>query len=174
MDNLENLKSDLPAIVSKLQVKFPYAYIWCMQSKGLSIDLTFKNESIDSTPEKSGTVISVFNGRSVIEYVIDSLKIDDIKKAADELIKDELTYPFEGSYNKDDSKIIKDFFTKEEIPLQTLESSKKFETLKDRFEIVKGLDLLNGRIFYRETLVHNLFVDKDKILYQYVPRIVEY
>lgn len=170
---MAELRPSLPGIVEKAEKTAPYFAALLSSRSGARITIDNREEQVKELfiPPTAGTVLTVFDGKTIYERAVAGYSLKDVSKAADDLMAS-------GSYDKSykpspQQERRGDFTTKAHIDPFSMPMQQKLDRLRQLHARAKGLDarIVNARVFYLEMNEFSVFNNRWADLAQKVTRV---
>jgi TldD protein len=167
---MADLRPSLPAVVGAARQKAPYFSVLLSSRQGLGIRVDNRQEQITELAPSEGTVVSVFDGKTMTERAVGGFDQAEIERKTKELLHstsfNEYTFPNGGGRRGD-------FVTHLKIDPLELSTQEKLDRCRALHAKLKGLDtrIVNTVVTYGEANEYSLFVSHASDLAQRVQRV---
>ncbi len=178
MQAIKNIEPLLKQLVKNMEQTVPYAAAWAQDTLGERLMMDTRESRAEALERQQGAVLTVFTGRSFLEYAINGLATcefcDRLTAAGEELVQSALT---EGivdiGLNIDPgASLTKDFITDSEIDPEQVPLAVKMTALEELRDDLQSRDkrVVNATAFMAHVKSCELFVNRTRRLYQELPR----
>ena len=170
---MAELRTSLPGIVEKAEKTAPYFAGLLSSRQGTRITVDNQEEQVTDLffPPAAGTVLTVFDGKTIFERAAAGYSLKEVSKAADDLVAS-------GSYNKSYKPSAQperraDYSTQAQLDPLSMPMQEKLDRLRKLHQRAKGLDarIVNARVFYIEINEFSVFNNRWADLAQRVTRV---
>jgi len=166
------VRKELIKAVSSLEEQFSYASALSEVTRGLRIKKYKEETKIIQIPTKSGVVLTVFDGEKFIESSITEVTPSNLENLVKNL-KKEVT-PHKKLFNVTPGEpVCENFYSPMKINFLKVELPEKIEKLDELFNKISAIDqrIINVEIRYEEDITDKLFINRNKLLFQSIPRL---
>lgn len=178
MKSIKEIAPILADLVRDLEKTVPYAAAWAQDTSGERLMMDSREARAEALERHQGVVLTVFTGRSFLEYAVNGMASDDfcdrlraggkalIRAALAEGIVDLGLHPDPGS------PLAKDFIVSPEIPPAAIPLEQKMAVLQELRDDLQAREprLVNATAHYSQVQCCELFVNRHRRLYQELPR----
>lgn len=170
---MAELRPSLPGIVEKAEKTAPYFAALLSSRQGTRIVVDNQEEQVTDLffPPAAGSVLTVFDGKTIFERAVAGYSLKDVSKAADDLLTSE---NYDKSYKPTAQRERRgDYFTNALLDPLTMPMQEKLDRLRELHKRAKGLDprIVNARVFYIEINEFSVFNNRWADLAQRVTRV---
>ncbi len=170
--DIKQLKPILKTAVEKLEEKFPYASAFVGDTSGRNIFVSNHEKGASFIQPEKGITLTIHNGENFIEESFDDLSQEKVNEVVNKLLSNYEVSKKQTMEIDPGEKIEKDFFIEMKIDPETIELEellKSAEMWKDK--LIKISDkIVNGAVRIGHQKVKELFVNRNKTLYQELNR----
>lgn len=168
--DMAELRSALGAIVDQRQKRAPGFRVLLSSKHGLQIQIDNREEQVVEGTPSAGTVLSVFDGRTIYERAIVGFHREDVQRAADQLLNE---VHFADYQPVEEPPQKGDFETPMQIDPADLSIQEKLDRCRELHRRIKGRDprIVNIQVRYIELSEHAVFASQSSDLAQRVQRV---
>lgn len=170
---MAELRPSLPGVVEKAEKAAPYFAALLASRQGMRITIDNREEQVQEffIPPTAGSVLTVFDGKTIYERAIAGYSLKDVSKSADDLVNSD---NYDKSYKPSAQQERRgDFTTKAQIDPFSMPMQEKLDRLRQLHARAKGLDarIVNARVLYLEMNEFSVFNNRWADLAQRVTRV---
>ena len=165
------LRSDLSAMVARVETRAPYGAVLLSARQGVSIFVDHNEERVTEQPPRAGAVVTAFDGVTMRERAIGGFDRSQVERAARELAN-EATFADHAPIDSGPERR-SDFVTPVQIAPDSLSTQEKLERCRELHRRARGLDtrLVNVQVTYVESSELSVFRNRAADLAQRVQRL---
>lgn len=170
---MAELRAGLPGIVEKAEKTAPYFAGLLSSRQGTRITVDNREEQVADLffPPAAGTVLTVFDGKTIFERAVAGYSLKEVSKAADDLVASE---SYDRSYKPSAQPERRaDYSIQAQLDPLAMPMQEKLDRLRKLHQRAKGLDarIVNARVFYVEINEFSVFNNRWADLAQRVTRV---
>jgi TldD protein len=170
---MAELRPSLPGLVEEAEQKAPYFAALLSSRRAMRIFADNNEEQVDEVffPPTAGTVLSIFDGKTIYERALAGFSKKEITKAAEELIA---TTNFDKTYKPEaQPKRRGDFTNEAKLDPVSMPVKEKLERVRNLQKRARGLDprIVNARVVYIEMNEQSVFNNRWADMAQRVTRV---
>lgn len=170
---MAELRTRLPGIVGKAEKTAPYFAALLSSRQGTRVTVDNREEQVTDLffPPAAGTVLTIFDGKTIFERAVAGYSLQDVSKAADDLVTSEA---YDKSYKPSAQPERRgDFTTQAQLDPLSMPMQEKLDRLRQLQQRARGLDarIVNARVFYIEINEFGVFNNRWADLAQRVTRV---
>jgi TldD protein len=170
---MAELRPSLPGIVEKAEKQAPYFAALLSSKQGTRVLVDNNEEQVTDLffPPAAGTVLSVFDGKTIYERAVAGYSLKEISKAAEDLVTSEAyDKSFKASAQPERRG---DFSTQAKMDPLSMPMQQKLDRLRELQKRARGLDprIVNARVLYIEINEFSVFNNRWADLAQRVTRV---
>jgi TldD protein len=178
MKNIKEIEPMLADLVRELEKTVPYATAWAQDTLGERFLMDSREARAEALERQQGAVLTVFTGRSFLEYALNGLATcefcDRLTAGGKKLVAAALAEGIVdiGLSLDPGSAMRKDFLTRSEIPADRIPLGEKMAALRELRDDLQARDprVVNATAVYAQVTCSELFVNRSRSLYQELPR----
>jgi TldD protein len=178
MISIKEIEPLLANMVRELEKTVPYAAAWAQDTLGERLMMDSREARAEALERQQGAVVTVFTGRSFLEYAINGVTTegfcDRLTAGGKKLVDAALTEGIVdiGLSIDPGSTITEEFVTTAEIPATQIRLKEKMALLKELRDDLQARDprVVNATALYAQVNSFELFVNRNRSLYQDLPR----
>ncbi len=178
MKSIQDIEPILANLVRELETTVPYAAAWAQDTLGEELLVDSREARAKALKRQQGVVVTVFTGRSFLEYALNGVATsefcDRLTAGAEVLVSAALTEGIVdlGLSVDPGTPLIQDFAATAKIPPEQISLSEKMAALKELRDNLHVRDsrVVNATAFYAHVNRCELFINRDRTLYQELPR----
>jgi len=169
---LDGVAQRLPALVSVVEKKVPYASALLTRDAGLNVQVNHREQQVTEVPPRQGLVLTAWNGAYFQEVASTDLSKEGSSKLAEEFAASVDVLP--AAENVEPGPAMRRHFSTPFVEDPTQLSAKdKLGLCLELHAKIKGLDprIVNVQVRYREAVESRIFLNRAKQLSQNVLRL---
>ena len=178
MQSLSDLAPLLQDLVQEMEKTMPYAAAWAQDTRGERLWVDTREARAEAVERQRGVVLTVFTGRSFLEYAVNGIGTDDfcprLTAAAQALVAAGLAEGLVAQdFSIDPGTPLEQTFT---VPMELPPAQVPLAEKKARLQEIRD-DLhrrepriVNALVVFGHVQVGELFVNRRRCLYQELPR----
>jgi TldD protein len=170
---MAELRTSLPRIVERAEKTAPYFAALLCSHQGMRVTIDNREEQVADffIPPSAGTVLTLFDGKTIYESAVAGFSQKEVSKAADDLLGSE---NYDRTYKPPAQPERRgEFTTQGKIDPLSLSVQQKLDRLRELHARAKGLDprIVNARVLYFELNEFSVFNNRWADLAQKVTRV---
>jgi predicted Zn-dependent protease len=166
---MAELRPVLGGIVTQGQGQAPYFTALLSSKHGLIITLDNREERVIERPPSAGTVLSVFDGKTMYERGVSGFDRQEVEQAARELVQGK-TF---AKYAQAETQRSGDFAVAMQIDPEDLSIREKLDRCRELHGRIKGRDprIVNVQVRYIEAGEHAVFASQADLATRSAPNL---